>query len=97
MCLAVPGKVVSILPDGDPEFRQAKVDFAGIQREVNLAFTPEAGIGDYVLVHVGFALSVVNEAEAERILEDLRQLGALREPGEEDSGLPPSDTPAPGG
>lgn len=73
MCLAVPGRVVEILAEGDPELRRAKVDFGGVRKEVCLAFTPEAAAGDYVLVHVGFALSVVDEAEAQRIFEYLQQ------------------------
>jgi hydrogenase expression/formation protein HypC len=79
MCLAVPGKVVEILDDADIDFRRAKVDFGGIRKEVNLAYTPEAEIGTYVLVHVGFALSVIDEAEAQRVFEYLRQIGGLEE------------------
>jgi len=79
MCLAVPGKIVSIQDDPDPALRRAKVDFAGVRKEVSLAFTPEAAAGDYVLVHVGFALSVVDEAEAQKIFEYLREMEALEE------------------
>jgi len=75
MCLAVPGKVISILEEGDSSLRRAVVDFAGVRREVSLAFTPEAKPGDYVMVHVGFALSVVDEAEAHKIFEYLREIG----------------------
>jgi hydrogenase expression/formation protein HypC len=57
----------------------AKVDFGGVRKEVSLAFTPEAHLGDYVLVHVGFALSVVNEDEARKILDDLSKLDNLSE------------------
>ena len=60
MCLAVPGKIVSIIEEQDLTLRRGKIDFAGAQREVCLSFTPEASIGDYVLVHVGFAISVVD-------------------------------------
>jgi hydrogenase expression/formation protein HypC len=74
MCLAVPGKVLEVMDPEDLALRRAKVDFSGIRKEVSLAFTPEAGVGDYVLVHVGFALSVVDEAEAQRIFEYLRQM-----------------------
>lgn len=77
MCLAVPGKIVSIREDDPPEVRRAKADFGGIQREICLAYTPEAKIGDYVLVHVGFALNVVDEAEAQRIFETLREMDEL--------------------
>ena len=77
MCLAIPGKLVSIEQDADPLLRSGKVDFAGIKKEISLAFTPEAAPGDYVLVHVGFALSVVDEAEARQIFEDLRRMDEL--------------------
>jgi hydrogenase expression/formation protein HypC len=77
MCLAVPGKIVSIFEDDPPEVRRGKVDFAGVQKEVSLAFTPEASVGSYVLVHVGFALSVVDEEEARRIFETLSEMDQL--------------------
>ena len=83
MCLAVPGKIVSIFEDDPPEVRRGKVDFSGIQKEICLAFTPEAKLGDYVLVHVGFALSVVDEDEAQRIfetLDEMEQLAGAEEP-----------------
>lgn len=78
MCLAVPGKITSI-SGADPLIRTGKVNFGGIQKEVNLAYTPEAKIGDYVLVHVGFAISTVDEAEAQRVFEYLRQMDELEE------------------
>jgi len=78
MCLAVPGKIMSI-DDTDPVFRSGKVNFAGIIKNVNLAYVPEAKIGDYVLVHVGFAISIINEAEAQEVFEYLRQMGDLAE------------------
>jgi hydrogenase expression/formation protein HypC len=74
MCLAVPGKIVSVSENADPTLRHAKVDFSGIRKEISLAFTPEAKTGDYVLVHVGFALNVVDESEAQRIFETLGEL-----------------------
>jgi hydrogenase expression/formation protein HypC len=77
MCLAVPGKIVSIFEEDPPEVRRGKVDFAGVQKEVCLAFTPEASVGSYVLVHVGFALSVVDEDEARRIFETLDEMERL--------------------
>ena len=80
MCLAVPGRVVSILGD-DPAFRSASVDFCGIRKSVNLAFTPEVQLGDFVLVHVGFAISRVDEEEARRTFKYLGQIGALGEEG----------------
>ena len=76
MCLAVPGRIESIA-EAAPLMRVAKVDFAGVTREVNLACVPEAALGDYVLVHVGFALSVIDPAEAERIFGYLREIEAL--------------------
>ena len=79
MCLAVPGKVVEIIDDGDIAFRRAKVDFGGIRKEINLAYTPEAEVGKYVLVHVGFAISVIDEEEAMRVFEYLKQMGDIEE------------------
>lgn len=79
MCLAVPGKVVEIMDPGDIAFRRAKVDFGGIKKEISLAYTPEAEIGKYVLVHVGFAISVIDEDEARRVFEYLRQMGSIEE------------------
>jgi hydrogenase expression/formation protein HypC len=78
MCLAVPGRIVNIEGD-DPLLRSGKVDFAGVVKRVNLAYVPEAAIGDYVLVHVGFAISTVDEAEAKQVFEYLRQMGELAE------------------
>ncbi len=78
MCLAVPGKIESI-EGTDPVFRTGKVNFGGIIKLVNLAYVPEAKIGDYVLVHVGFAISTVDEAEAMEVFEYLRQIGELAE------------------
>jgi hydrogenase expression/formation protein HypC len=79
MCLAVPGKIVSVMEDDPPEVRRGKVDFGGVQKEICLAYTPEAKIGDYVLVHVGFALNVVDEDEAQRIFETLDEMQRLEE------------------
>ena len=79
MCLVVPGRIVEITDNGDIAFRRAKVDFGGIRKEINLAYTPEAQVGNYVLVHVGFAISVVDEIEAQRVFKYLEELGALKE------------------
>jgi len=79
MCLAVPGKVVSVIEEEGLDFRRGKVDFGGVLKEVCLAYTPEAVVGDYVLVHVGFSLSVVDEAEAQKIFETLREMELLEE------------------
>jgi hydrogenase expression/formation protein HypC len=78
MCLAVPGKLMSIEGD-DPMFRSGKVSFGGTIKDVNLAYVPEAKIGDFVLVHVGFALSIVDEEEANKVFEYLREMGELLE------------------
>ncbi len=77
MCLAVPGKVVEI--SGAGELRMGKVDFAGVQREACLAYLPEVGIGDYVLVHVGFAISRLDEQQAMETLAALQEIGELAE------------------
>lgn len=78
MCLAVPGKIVSIEGD-DAILRSGKVNFGGIVKQINLAYVPEAKLGDYVLVHVGFAISIVDEEEARQVFEYLRQMGDLAE------------------
>jgi len=79
MCLAVPGKIISIFEEGNLGLRQGKVDFSGIRKDVCLDYTPEARVGNYVLVHVGFALTVLDEGEAYRVFEALRQLDQLDE------------------
>jgi hydrogenase expression/formation protein HypC len=79
MCLAVPGKIVTLLEEKNLGLRRGKVDFGGIRKEVCLDYTPEAQLGDYVLVHVGFALTVVDEQEAQRVFEVLRELDQLDE------------------
>jgi hydrogenase expression/formation protein HypC len=78
MCLAVPGKIVSIEGE-DPVLRCGRVDFSGIVKQINLAYVPEAKIGDYVLVHVGFAINTIDEEEAKQVFEYLRQMGDLAE------------------
>lgn len=78
MCLAIPGQVLSV--EGEDELtRTGKVSFGGVVKEVNLAYVPEAEVGDYVVVHVGFALSKVDEAEARQVFEYLRQMDELSE------------------
>ncbi|HVU48937.1 MAG TPA: HypC/HybG/HupF family hydrogenase formation chaperone [Terracidiphilus sp.] len=88
MCLAIPGRVLSVEEHGG--LRAGKVQFGGIVRTVSLDFVPEAGCGDYVMVHVGFAISQVDEQEAARTYELLRQMGALEEefPAQESDNLP---------
>jgi hydrogenase expression/formation protein HypC len=83
MCLAVPGEVLSIEGEDDL-FRSGKIDFGGITKVVNLSYVPEAKVGDYVLVHVGFAISIVDEKEAEKVLEYLHGMGELEELKEND-------------
>lgn len=79
MCLAVPGEILSI--DGaDPLLRKARVNFGGIVKEVSLALLPEAEVGQYVLVHAGIGITVVNEAEAAKTFEYLAELDALEGP-----------------
>jgi hydrogenase expression/formation protein HypC len=75
MCLAVPGKILSVSGE-EPLARSARVSFGGAVREVNLAYVPEAQVGDYVLVHVGFAIARLDEAEAARTLAALEELAA---------------------
>ncbi len=79
MCLAIPGKIEEITGQLDETFRLARVDFGGIKKEVNLAMLPEARVGDYVMVHVGVAISIVDEEEAAKTLQLLRQMGELDE------------------
>lgn len=79
MCLAVPGMLVSVIDDPEPALRRGKVDFGGVKKEISLAFTPEASVGNYVLVHVGYALSVVDEEEAKKIFEYLKQMQDIEE------------------
>jgi hydrogenase expression/formation protein HypC len=64
MCLAVPGQIVAIIDNGDPLARKGQINFSGIGKEISLAYVPEARINDYVIVHAGFALSVIDEEEA---------------------------------
>jgi len=79
MCLAVPGKILSIDDSAGELMRQGKVSFGGIVKDVNLAYTPEAKVGDYVGVHVGFALNAVDEEEAVKVFEYLKQIDGLDE------------------
>jgi hydrogenase expression/formation protein HypC len=79
MCLAIPGKLTTITAQLDETFRFGKVSFGGIMKEVNLSMVPEARVGDYVLVHVGVAIGVVDEDEALKTFEYIRQIGELNE------------------
>ncbi len=80
MCLGIPGKIINLLDEG-PLTRKGKVSFGGILKEINLAYTPEASIGDYVIVHAGFAISKIDEQEANRVfhyLEQMEETGEIR-------------------
>jgi len=78
MCLAIPGKIERISGD-DPLTRMGKINFGGILKEACLAYVPEAKVGDYVIVHVGFAISRVDEDEAQKVFEYLKQMDDLSE------------------
>ncbi len=77
MCLGVPGKIVEIYEQGG--LQMGKIDFGGVAREVCLAYVPEAKVGDYTIVHVGFALNLLDEAEAQETLALLKEIGAFGE------------------
>ena len=78
MCLAVPGRILSIEGD-DPLLRAGRVDFSGAVKLINLAYVPEATVGDYVLVHVGFAISIVDEEDARLVFQYLKEMDELAE------------------
>ncbi|MBI4424932.1 MAG: HypC/HybG/HupF family hydrogenase formation chaperone [Elusimicrobia bacterium] len=78
MCLGIPGRVAE-LTTGESGLAMGRVDFGGVLKEVCLAYVPEAAVGDYVIVHVGFAISRLDESEAGRVFSYLRELGELRE------------------
>jgi hydrogenase expression/formation protein HypC len=74
MCLAIPGQIISISDDAEPLMRSGRVSFGGVVKTVNLAYVPEAQVGDYAIVHVGFALSIIDEAEAKETLNYFKQI-----------------------
>ena len=76
MCLAIPGKIIEIT-NNDPLTRSGRVSFGGIVKDVNLAYVPEAVVDQYVIVHAGFAINTLDEAEAMQVFEYLRQIGEL--------------------
>jgi hydrogenase expression/formation protein HypC len=80
MCLGIPGKIVELYERND--LPMGKVEFGGILKEVCLAYTPEAQLGDYVLVHVGFAISRIDETEAQEMFELVEEIGRMAEQGE---------------
>ena len=75
MCLGIPGRIVEVGPEG--LMRMGKVDFGGVVREVCLAYVPEAQLGDYVIVHIGFAISQLDEEEAHETLKLMAEIGIL--------------------
>ena len=79
MCLSIPGKLISITSQLDETFRMGKVSFDGVIKEVSLTLVPEAKVDDYVMVHVGAAISIVDEEEAQKTFSLLKQLGELNE------------------
>jgi len=78
MCLGVPGKIVEIIED-PLGMTMGRVSFSGITKEVCLAYTPEVEVGDFVVVHVGFAISKIDEEEAKKVFEFLQEMGELEE------------------
>lgn len=74
MCLAIPGRLEKVTIELDETFRIGNVSFEGIIKEVNLALVPEAKVGDYLLVHVGAAIGIIDEAEAKKTMEVLKQM-----------------------
>lgn len=85
MCLAIPGKLTTIDQQLDATFRSGKVSFGGIMKDVNLSMVPEAAVGDYVMVHVGVAISIVSEEEAALTFSYLQKMGEVEELTESDS------------
>ncbi|HOL95880.1 MAG TPA: HypC/HybG/HupF family hydrogenase formation chaperone [bacterium] len=73
MCLGIPGKIVSISGE-DPLYRVGKIDFGGIRKEISLAYVPEAEVGNYVIVHAGFAISIIDEQEANEVFQYLKEM-----------------------
>jgi hydrogenase expression/formation protein HypC len=78
MCLAIPGLILEISGD-EPIKRVGQVKFGGITKEVSMSYVPEAKVGDYVIVHVGFAISTLDQGEANRVFEYLREMDELQE------------------
>lgn len=80
MCLAVPGELLELQGD-DPLARTARVRFGGVTKQISMAFAPDARVGDYVLVHAGCAISVLDQTQAQALLATLAELSALSEEG----------------
>lgn len=79
MCLGIPGQITATWYAPETALAMARVDFGGVSKEICLALEPEAQVGDYVIVHVGFAISRIDETEARQTLELLTQMGTLAE------------------
>ena len=94
MCLGIPGRVVEIHEQDD--LPMGKVEFGGILKDVHLVYTPEAKVGEYVLVHVGFAISRIDEAEAQEIFSCLEEIGQAIGEAEQTPG-DGNNTPSPSG
>lgn len=94
MCLGVPGKIIEIYENGG--LLMGKIDFGGVTREACLAYVPEAKVGDYTLIHVGFALNLISEQEAAETLALLNEMDALGEALESEAGLAGADSAAEG-
>jgi hydrogenase expression/formation protein HypC len=86
MCLAIPGEILSVSGD-DPLTRLGRVSFGGIVKEISLAYVPEANIGDYVIVHAGFAISTLDAGEAQRVFDYLQEMDALGELEDDTTGI----------
>jgi hydrogenase expression/formation protein HypC len=76
MCLAIPGRLLSC-EGSDPLLRSGRVSFGGVVKSVQLAYVPDARVGDYLIVHVGFAISILDQLQAQRVLRDLADAGVL--------------------
>ncbi len=86
MCLAIPGEILSVSGD-EPLTRLGRVSFGGIVKEISLAYVPEATVGDYVIVHAGFAISTLDAGEAQRVFDYLQEMDALGELEDDTAGI----------
>lgn len=92
MCLAIPGRIKSIEMQYNDTVKMAKISFGGITKEASLEMLPDADVGDYVLIHVGVAISKVNEEEAKKTFEYLEEIGELGDLVDVDEYLPKKET-----
>ena len=97
MCLSIPGKIVSVDDGAQGDLRMGRVAFGGITKEICLAYVPDAELGDYVIVHVGFAISKLDQEEARQVFSYLAELGDLEELGELADLTGPVKLPEPAG